>query len=56
MNTKVNSNVGLLQCISCGFMEDDFSYFHLVNSEDEVVCVGCYDKYMDACDIMIGDE
>ena len=53
---KENSDTEMLQCIGCGFMEDDFSYFHIVNYGDDVVCVGCYDKYLDECDTIIGDE
>ncbi len=52
---KVNSNIGIFQCSVCGFMEDDFSYFHILRCEDDVICVGCYDNYTGESDIYIED-
>lgn len=46
----MNSNMGIFQCSSCGFMEDDFSYFHILSCEEDVICVGCYDNYVGECD------
>ena len=53
---KTNFSSGLFQCASCGFMEDDFSYFHLMRCEDELICVGCYDNYLGECDIMVVED
>lgn len=46
----MNSNMGIFQCSSCGFMEDDFSYFHILSCEDDIICVGCYDNFTGECD------
>ena len=46
----MNSNMGIFQCSSCGFMEDDFSYFHILSCEEDEICVGCYDNYIGECD------
>ena len=46
----MSSNVGIFQCSSCGFMEDDFSFFQILSCEEDVICVGCYDSYIGECD------
>ena len=52
---KVNSNAEVFQCYACGFMEDDFSYFQVLSCEEELICMGCYEKYQDNTDIYIED-
>lgn len=41
---------GLFQCSACGFVEDDFAYFYILNCEDDVICAGCYNNYIGECD------
>ena len=52
----MGSNVGIFQCSSCGFMEDDFSFFHVLSCEEDVICVGCYDNYQGECDTLKEEE
>ena len=46
---------GEYQCFACGYMDDDFSYFHVLSGEDDLICVGCYDNYLGECDILVED-
>ena len=52
----MSSNVGIFQCSSCGFMEDDFSFFYVLSCEEDVICVGCYDNYQGECDTLKEEE
>ena len=37
------------QCFVCGYMDADFSFFTVVNRE-ELMCIGCHEKYLMDCD------
>jgi len=47
-------NSGDYQCGACGYMDDDYSYFIIVNGDD-LLCTGCYENYRDNCDTVIKD-
>ena len=52
----MSSSHGIFQCSACGFMEDDFSYFHILSCEEDVVCAGCYDNYIGECDTILVED
>ena len=53
---KVNSDIGIFQCYLCDFRENDISYFHILSSEEELICIGCYENYQADCDVLIYKE
>ena len=53
---KMSSDAGVFQCYLCDFIQNDFSFFQVLGDEDELVCIGCYEKYQTDSDIYIKDE
>ena len=49
-----NQDSGEHQCFACGYMNDDYSYFTIVNGQD-LLCIGCHENYRADCDMVIKD-
>ena len=52
-------NSGEYQCFACGYMDDDYSFFTVVNASTtpDLMCVGCHENYLSDCDtVEDGDD